>query len=162
MRRVWWMTVVLMGCGPSGAAGGGLGDAAALDPRVVLGTGTSAFVTIPDEGAELELIAGPQGGWHVDLTARIWDLDLDRLRIRYEALPIGGTAPISVPTELELSPLRVVREGDHWLRAGDFLQMDVTNPAEVVGMELDVSVYVRDLAGRTAQDTRRARIVDRE
>jgi hypothetical protein len=159
MHRVWWFTVCLvLGCSAPDAGGS---DAGSVDPRVVLGTGTSSFVTIPDDGAELELVAGPQGGWHVDLTARLWDVDLDGLRIRYEAVPVGGTTPISVPTELILSPSRVVREGDHWLRAGDFLQMDVTNPAEVVGMQLDVSVHVEDRAGLTAEDTRRAVIVDR-
>lgn len=151
----------LAGCQGAASPDAGPVDAAALAPRVALGTGTSRFEPIPDEGAELELVAGPQGGYHVDLTARLWNLDLDRLRIRYEARPVGSETPISLPLELELSPSRVVREGDHWLRAGDFLQMDVAQPSEVVGMTLDVSVYLRDQSGRMAEDTRRATIVDR-
>ncbi|MCZ7685243.1 MAG: hypothetical protein M5U28_43305 [Sandaracinaceae bacterium] len=118
-------------------------------------------MTLP-EGAQLELVAGPQGGWHVDLTTRIWDVELDGLRTAYEAFPAGDTTRVSLPTELVLSSSRVVREGDHWLRAGDFLQLDVTGPADVVGRDLDVRVRVEDPAGRTAEDTRRVVIVDQE
>ncbi len=48
------------------------------------------------------------------------------------------------------------------MRAGDFLQLDVTRAADVVGRELDVRVHVEDAAGRTACDTRRVSVVDRE
>jgi hypothetical protein len=158
----WGLALVLGSCGSPQSSDAGVTDARALEPRVELGTGRSGFVEIPDDNAELELVAGPQGGFHVDLTARLWNLALDGVRLRYEARPIDSETPISLPTELALTPARFVREGDHWLRAGDFLQMDVAGPPDVVGMELEVTVEATDPSGRSASHTRRARIVDRE
>ncbi len=140
----------------------GTGDAGPSDARVQLGTGTSSFVEIPDGDAELELVAGPQGGWHVFLTARMWNLDVDGVHVAYEAFPAGGTEVVSFPTELDLTARRFVREGDHWLRAGDFLQLRIAAPADVVGSELDLRIRVQDPEGRVAEDVRRATIVDRE
>lgn len=160
-RSPFVVALVLLGCQGAGGSDAGRVDAPPPEARVELGTGTSRFVTLP-EGAELELVAGPQGGWHVDLTTRIWNVDIDGLRIAYEAFEAGDTTRVSLPTELVLTSSRVVREGDHWLRAGDFLQLDVTGPADVVGRELDVRVRVEDPAGRTADDTRRVSVVDRE
>ncbi len=149
----------LVGC--NGVVAGEDAAVGTNEPRVTLGTGTSSFVPIADSGAELELVAGTQGGFHVDVTARIWDLDVEGALLGYEAIPVGSTTPISVPTEIELTSTRVVREGDHWLRAGDFLRMNVSGPSGVVGMELELRVRVIDTSGESAEDVKRALIVDR-
>lgn len=152
--------LLFLGCGdPAPADAGPRADGASSDVRVELGSGTSAFETIP-EAAELELISGPQGGWHVWVTARIWDERIDGLIISYEAVPVGSTARITMPTELMLNSSRVVREGDHWLRAGDFTVFDITGPPGVVGMQLVLTVRIRDTAGNMAEDSRTVTIVD--
>lgn len=159
MVRCFAVALALAAVGCSGAASpndGGAVDAPAV--VVDLGTGRSAFEALPDE-SELELISGPQGGWHVWVSTRIWASSLDGARIDYEAVPVGGTTPISMPTELDLTG-RVVREGDHWLRAGDFLVMAVTGPSGVVGMHLEITARVTDAAGHSGESSRTVHIVD--
>lgn len=152
--------LVLSSCQGGGSADAGpVGDAFEV-VRVELGTGTSGFEPIA-EGADLELVAGPQGGWHVWVTARIWNSRIDGLIIDYEAVPVGGTEPVSMPTQLELRADRVVHEGDHFLRAGDFVVMDITGPSDLVGVELVLRVRITDTTGRSASDERRVTIVDR-
>lgn len=154
------LALAAFGCGDPAPVDAGPGpDGASSGVRVELGSGTSAFVAIPD-AAELELISGPQGGWHVWVTARIWDEQIDGLIISYEAVPVGSTTPITMPTELELDATRVVREGDHWLRAGDFTVFDVSGPPSVVGMQLVLTVRIRDVDGNVAEDSRTVTIVD--
>lgn len=162
VRRLFVLALLVTGCGDSGVADAGRIDSPPPAARVELGTGRSSFVPIPDEAAELELVAGPQGGWHLDVTARIWNVSVDGLVITYEAARAGEAAPIHLPTTRELSTSRVLREDDHWLRVGDFLQLDITGPADVIGAELDIRAHVLDPAGRTAEHTRRALVVDRD
>lgn len=145
------------GCGSPGRDDAGSPDAPAPEPRVELGTGRSTFVPID---GELELVAGPQGGWHVDVCARMWHLRADGLRITYEASRAG--VPLHVPIELELDSRHLRHDGDHWLRRGDVLQLAIASPAEVVGAELELRVRVEDRAGAAAEDARTAMIVDRE
>ena len=157
LRSVALAAVLALGCSDTTTPGEDAGVAAG--PRVELGGGTSAFEPLTD-GDTIELVSGPQGGFHINLTARLYETDIEDLLIDYVAVPVGGTAPISMPTELRLNAMRVVPEGDHLLRAGDFLVMDVTAPAEVVGMELEVTVRITETDGGTASDTRRLLIVD--
>src|SRR5262249_30726434 len=116
---------------------------------------------IPETGAELELIAGTQGGFHVWVTARIWDLNPEGLVIAYEGTPVGASAPISYPTEIAVRQSDLVREGDHWVRAGDFLRFMISGPADIVGTEVDVRITATCVGGASAEDVRRATIVDR-
>jgi hypothetical protein len=125
---------------------------------VELGTGTTSFVEIPEDDAELELVRGSQGGFHVDVTARIYDAEPEGLTITYAA-SLDGTI-VSYPTSVELDRSRVVAEDDHYLRAGDFLQLEIAGPPEVVGRELEISVHVGATSGASAEDSRRATIVD--
>ncbi len=129
--------------------------------RVEMGEGTSRFEPLTD-GQDVELIAGVQGGWHINLTGRLYGLTLDGITLDYEAVPVGGTAPISMPTELVLDATDFVPDSGAFLRAGDFLIMAVEDPAEVVGMELDVTLTATDTDGRSVSDTRRLRVVDEE
>lgn len=129
--------------------------------RVELGEGTSRFETLTD-GQDVELIAGVQGGYHINLTGRLYGFALDDVTLDYEAVPVGATAPISMPTQLVLDASDFVPDSGGVLRAGDFLIMEVETPADVVGMELDVTLTVTDAAGETASDTRRVRVVDEE
>lgn len=128
--------------------------------RVELGTGTTSFVAIPESGGQLELVAGPQGGWHVDVTARLYDFEIEGLLLSYEIRRDG--AIVSMPRQFELREAIVVREGDHWLRAGDFVPFEITMPSDVVGDTVTVQVLAEPTEGSAASDARTVLIVDEE
>ena len=147
------------GAADSGPSGGG--DAGPdADPRVELGTGRTSFVEIPESGATLELIAGPQGGWHIDVTARLWDLTIDGLILTYEIRRDGEM--INLPRQFTLREALVVPEGDHYLRAGDFVPFDIAMPSDVVGDTVTVHVIAEHVDGPRAEDSRTVTIVDEE
>ena len=127
--------------------------------RVELGEGTSRFEMLTD-GQDVELVAGVQGGFHINLTGRLFGFALDGITLDYEAVPVGGTTPISMPTELVLDESDFVPDSGGVLRAGDFLIMEVEEPSEVVGMELEVTLTATDTTGRSVSDTRQVRVVD--
>jgi hypothetical protein len=165
------LAVVLSACGGgadgadagagTGTDAGPRGDAGGSDTaRVELGTGRTSFVEIPESGAELELIAGPQGGWHIDVTARLYDLAIDGMLLTYE-ITRDGTV-ISMPRQFMLREAIVVREGDHWLRAGDFVPFEITQPSDVAGDTVTVRVIAEATDGARAEDERSVTIVDRE
>src|SRR5688500_751925 len=79
--------------------------------RVELGTGEVAFESIPESGATLELVHGPQGGYHLVVAIRVWELVPDRLSIVYEVERPGGELLARTPFVLDRA--RFVREGDH-------------------------------------------------
>lgn len=151
------------GDGDPGTAGGDAGLGADAGPpagRVELGTGRTTFVPIPESGAALELVAGPQGGWHVDVTARLYEFEIAGLLLTYEIVRDGEI--ISMPRQFVLREAIVVREGDHWLRVGDFVPFDIEMPSEVVGDTVTVRVVAQPAEGGPDDDERVVRIVDEE
>ncbi len=166
MRRGWiagLVALVLASCTPAVRSDdAGLAVDGALDapsgPSLELGTGLEAFVPIPDEGAELELVHGPQGGWHVHLS----------LRARGIA-PTGLIYEITRLSDGELVcmlPLGV-REGtfverDGALeRVGDFAIFSISSAEEIAGEDVLVRASVYDAERRSVTDEVQARIVDR-
>jgi hypothetical protein len=148
--------VFVAGCGvPSRASF----DSGGVAPRVQLGTGTASFVELPPSGGRVELVHGPQGGYHIDLTTRIWGLDPERLQLTYRVVRRSDGSVLSVTTYL-LSAGRVLREGDHLLRAGDIAVLSITGPMDVVPGEVELSVQARARDGTVASDIRFAFIVD--
>lgn len=132
-------------------------DAAAVAPRVELGTGEVSFAPLAETGATLELVHGPQGGYHVLVSVRVWDLDLDRVSLVYDVS--AGTRVLSrTPFVLEAS--RFAREGDHVVRTGDFAILDVAAPDEVAGQQVLVQVTATAEDGTSATDARTVTIVD--
>jgi hypothetical protein len=158
---VGFLALVLASCTSAVQGDAGLVDDRALDapsaPSVELGTGLEAFVPIPDEGAELELVHGPQGGWHVHLSLRVRGF-----------VPTGLIYEITRLSDGELVcmlPLGV-REGtfverDGALeRVGDFAIFSITSPEEIVGQDVLVRASLYDAERRSVMDEVRARIVD--
>lgn len=142
----------------SGAADAFRSDGAA-GARVELGTGLANFVDIPRAGADLELIAGPQGGWHLEATARLYDLNVEGLLLSYR-IERAGTV-ISMPVEFALSERRLTRDGDRWLRAGDQVRFAITEPADVVGDVVELFVTADPTDGDPVTDSRTITVVDR-
>lgn len=121
-------------------------DAPPSGPRVELGTGTTSFLPISQSGApQIDLVLGPQGGWHIHASVRLYEMDVDRCYLLYELRNRAGEVA-NYPAEIILSERRLVREGNHWLRSGDFVILDITMPDDVVGetMTLEVSARPQD------------------
>ncbi|MDQ3033381.1 MAG: hypothetical protein M3Y87_13255 [Myxococcota bacterium] len=152
------LALVLVGCGAEPVPNGDAGASITPMPRVQLGTGTSSFVELPETGGTVELVMGPQGGYHVDVAIRIWDLDPDRISVIYEVARVDGAVLSTTPFVFD--PGRFVREGDHLVHTGDFTVLEITGPADVTGDEVELRVVATAQDGTTAMDARRATVVD--
>jgi hypothetical protein len=160
------LVVGLTGCGP----GQGPADAfvppidaacsvgGGAPPWLILGTGSSSLVELP-AGADLELVHGPQGGWHLEATA-VFGLAVspDMHVLRYDVTRTDGT--VLGTTQIALLERRLTRACGGWFRGGDILVLTITGPADVVGSEVDITVSVLDAGGEVVRDARRVRVVD--
>ena len=146
---------------PDGGGGDGAVDMGGATPRLELGTGVTTFVDIAD-GADVELVNGPQGGWHVDVTMRIYDVDPQELLMRIEGYDVATGESIGIPIERVLTERRVQREGDHWVRLGDQLIFAITSAAEVTETDVRIEARVTSPEGARATAEKVVHVVDRE
>lgn len=122
-----------------------------------IGTGLMSYEPLPDEDATLELVHGPQGGWHVHLSLRVRDFDPTGLT--YEITRVrDGRVVCLLP--LGVREGTFVRRGDVLERVGDFAIFDVHDPTEVVGEAVAVRATLYDASTRSIEDVIDARIVD--
>lgn len=163
--RLWCCLGVVLGC--SGAPDAAAGDAAmpvvdavARPMRVVLGEGLTAYRALPTEAAEIELVFGPQGGWHFDLAVRVEGGDPEGMRLRYTVAD-GAGRELQFPAEVSLNARRVVLDAEGFVRVGDRAVLDVRDGDALVGQALTLSVRATSRAGATASDQRAVTVVDR-
>lgn len=123
-------------------------------PSIELGTGTGGFQSL-DEGAGLDLVYGPQGGWHVDVALRTVGLEADETSIVYTAEDDAGA--VSFPAEMRLASNLVVATEDGWDRLGDRVVFDIDADTDVLGRTLQLTVEVVQGEERLS-DTRAVRI----
>ncbi|MBX7190783.1 MAG: hypothetical protein K1X94_01920 [Sandaracinaceae bacterium] len=156
---------VLHGCG-----GGGGTDAAVIPvdaactvgggapPWIVLGTGEASFVELAD-GGDIELVHGPQGGYHLPATA-LFGLATspDMLVLRYDVSRTDGT--ILGTTQIALNERRLTHACGGWFRGGDIVVLSITAPAAVADADVDLVVSVLDADGEVVRDARRLHVVD--
>lgn len=137
-------------------------DAMVPMARIELGTGTASYEPIPDTGGELELVGGPQGGFHVFVTARIYGIDtIEGATLTFDATDTTTGANVGTPTVIGIQETRITREGDRWVKAGDFLILHDSAPDSVRGLELDIRAHVVDAAGTTmVEDHRVITVID--
>lgn len=150
------------GCGGPGGADASVDAPCDLDagaaPFIELGTGAT-FTPIAD-GDALELFHGPQGGFHLETTARFaLAVSPDMHVLRYDVSRVDGTTIGTM--QIALNERRLARSCGHWVREGDFVMLGIEAPLDVVDTEVDVIVRVLDAAGEVARDERRVHIVDR-
>jgi hypothetical protein len=119
-----------------------------VEPRIVAGAGLSAFMALAD-GDPVEIIAGPQGGWHLDLGARIEGVPAMGL-LRYTLRNDAGVV-VSLPAEYAVDPARVMPSGEGWTRVGDRAVLDVRSPDEVSGRPLTLDVRFTTNLGRVLE-----------
>lgn len=121
------------------------------DVKVELGLGQAQFTPVAD-GDPIELVFGPQGGWHVDLAARVYGADdADDLILSFRVHQPDGQ--IAYPIKRLVDPDQAPRTDDGAIEyPGAQLVFAIMDPSEVVGedcrpeVELIVGpdVYVDD------------------
>lgn len=133
----------------------------AAQPAIELGTGLSAWQELAD-GGSLELVAGFQGGWHVDVSVRGEGLAPDDLWLNYEARDARSGAALSFVTQARLNEANVLRDDDGlWLRLGDRVVFDIEGPESLVGHEVCLAVTATS-ATWGGEDERCVVIVDEQ
>jgi hypothetical protein len=127
--------------------------------RQELGAGTTRFAPL-DEGGTIELVLGPQGGWHVDLTARGVNLLPEGLTLRYEVRDDTRPTAWNYPVMASLNARRVVADGAGWARVGDRAVFDIRAAGEVTGRMVRIAVRAERGGAVVAEDARTVRVVD--
>ncbi len=155
--------VCVAGCSGLVAPDAALLDAPLLDgavaPSVELGTGLESFEAFSASGPELELVHGPQGGYHVHLSMRV--RGLEPMSLHWQVFRVeDGRSLANLP--LDARPGRFVPVGDALERVGELVILDITGPADLVGREVRVDASVRAASGEVASSTITARVVDLE
>ncbi|MFK7999172.1 MAG: hypothetical protein AB8H86_06225 [Polyangiales bacterium] len=133
------------------------GDAG--DSSVVIGLGVVDF-TAANDGDDAELVAGPQGGWHVDIALRLFNVEPDGALLTLQGFDAGSGDALTVPIARRLTRSRVRRVDDHWLRLGDQMVFDVGDPAEVTGRDVRLTATIAEAEGRETSGELRVHIVD--
>lgn len=126
---------------------------------VVIGLGVVDFTPASD-GDDAELVAGPQGGWHVDIALRLFNVEPDGALLTLQGFDVDSGDPLTVPIARRLTRSRVRRVDDHWLRLGDQMVFDVGDPAEVTGRNVRLTAMVAEADGRETSGELRVHIVD--
>ncbi len=129
------------------------------DPWIELGTGVVAFESLADDDP-IELVAGIQGGWHLDAAIRFGGFGPDGVVLVYEAVDTSAQ-PISYLTQATVTEASVLTDGDDFVRVGDRVVLDIRSAAEVIGEDVFLRVTA-ELDGQTWSDERRLVIVDED
>lgn len=129
------------------------------DSSVVIGLGVVDF-TATNDGDDAELVAGPQGGWHVDIALRLFNVEPDGALLTLQGFDADTGDALTVPIARRLTRSRVRRVDDHWLRLGDQMVFDVGDPAEVTGRNVRLSATIAEAEGGETSGELRVHIVD--
>lgn len=107
-----------------------------------LGTGESSFVPLTD-GGTIELVHGPQGGYHLWVSSWFFGIEPDGHVIRYVAETSEGTRLGETPLALTASALTPDQGG--FLRVGDRVILEVP-PSAAVGHTITLRVTLETLS----------------
>lgn len=107
-----------------------------------VGAGSTSFTRLAD-GDTVELVMGPQGGWHVDVAARFGGMSPSGLTLAYHAADAGTGEDLGFPIKSVLNEDRVSHDGVGHVRTGDRIVFDIDGPADVVGRDVVILVEAR-------------------
>ena len=122
----------------------------AIDAResagpVELGTGRDRFEALPRAGGRVELVMGPQGGWHVYGRVRLRGVAPD-VYLTFSLVPVGGGAQVNLPNETVRRQVDrgLTLAGDAYESSdGEYVIMDHgVRPPDVVGRRFRFGVRV--------------------
>ncbi|NVB39879.1 hypothetical protein G6O69_18695 [Pseudenhygromyxa sp. WMMC2535] len=160
-RGLVLLTLALAGCDADASAELEEEDTSELptsEAEIELGLGPVDWRAL-EEGDPVELVAGLQGGWHVDLAVRGEGLEPGGLWLRYEARDPSTGAALSYVTEALLDEGNVLETDEGWLRVGDRVVFTIDGPEVVVGAEVCLFVTVTKGSWED-EDSRCVTIVD--
>lgn len=130
---------------------------------VELGTGQTDWLALPPSGGRVELIHGPQGGYHVFGRVRFRGLAPD-VFVSFRVTPASGGEPLNVDESLRRQERRgLVRVGDFYESSSAELVIltRVNAAADAANRPFVFHATVRDATtGRTLAATREVTIVD--
>ncbi|MCO4774278.1 MAG: DUF4876 domain-containing protein [Deltaproteobacteria bacterium] len=129
------------------------------DPWVELGTGPSTWSPLA-ESDPVELVAGPQGGFHIDAAVWFGGFGPGGVVLVYEAVDTDAER-VSFVTQAVLFEQNVLAADEGWYRVGDRIVLDIDDAQEVVGAELILRVTAA-LGDATWSDERRVVVVDED
>lgn len=165
----------LAGCGDSGGGSdGGPPDGEPEDRQqpdigpppemgLQLGTGVGSFEPIPEEGGTLEIFLGSQGGFHVFAAVRFSDsIEPDNALLTYTLTDTSSGESLILPKEVSLAERRLLTEPGAWIRAGDRLIFEASDPSTATGVEVEVTATLEPEAGEPVFDSRVVTVVDDE
>lgn len=158
MRRVLAIAALACaGCAPEAVAP----EDDAGSPAIEIGGGATAFEALAREGEpDVELVSGLQGGWHLELGARLRGFEPGAITLEYEVVRVeDGASLVRLPVRLGASGLAVEADGA-LVRWGDRAIFDVSSPAELVGARVELRARATAEDGRAASDARVVRIID--
>jgi hypothetical protein len=133
--------------------------------RVELGTGQLHWEDLSSQGTRVELIHGPQGGYHIFGRVRFEGVGPE-VHVRFRVTPLEGGAPVNDPNDrLRLVPGRglvPLTQGWETSNAQLVVLTTITGPAAVVGRRFRFEAIVSSVANADIQatDTREVVIVD--
>ena len=132
---------------------------AGAGPSVTLGTGQLVFEELVGEPPAMELISGPQGGWHLLVATALAGTDGEASTITYEARRTSDDVVLGT-VAYRITPRLLRDEGDALVHDDDLLILEIASPEEVVGSELAVSVVLEQSGVVLGQDLRRVVVRD--
>ncbi len=135
-----WLAGCIGDDGPGTACGTGPG-------KVEVARGGSRLYDLPPSGGELPIVLGSQGGIHVLVGFRVWDMDLG-MDITYRLVDPETEAVVGTPTALSLRPTLFTNDGTSTIRNPDLVVLNNEEPR------------VEDFAGRTVRLELEARSAD--
>lgn len=129
-------------------------------PAIQLGTGATSFQAL-ENGSSLEVISGPQGGWHLNVAARISGMEPEGIQLSYEVRRPGGSTPINFRSVSTLSRRSVVEtQPGVFDKLGDRAVLNIGAPTDVANQDLEVRVQALASDGQGATGVRTVRVVD--
>jgi hypothetical protein len=166
----WLAPLAALAC-LTAACSEGVGPAAApsaydasVSIPLELGTGQASFEAVPPFGGRVELIHGPQGGYHIYGRYRFSGFAPD-VYVSFRVTPAEGGAPLNNATDRvrRIDQRGLVRAGSAWECASPELVIltAIPGPADVVGRRYRWEVFVRSAAtGQIATAEREVTIED--
>ncbi len=129
-----------------------------MEASLGLGTGLTRWRALA-EGDPIELVAGPQGGWHVDVSVRGAGVESEGLRLDYYAIDAESGDELSFVTSSQLTEGGVLPADEGWFRLGDRVVFDIDGPEDVVGRDVCLIVEISGAAWED-EDQRCVTIID--
>ncbi|TVQ88972.1 MAG: hypothetical protein EA397_15950 [Deltaproteobacteria bacterium] len=126
------------------------------DPVLVIGTGERAFERLDPDDPVLELVYGPQGGWHVVLAFEARGLASGGLSI------VDGTGVIDnqLVATIDSAWVTFTSIDGRQQSWNTFMIFDVPDPGPLHRAWLEIDVQVTDPRGRIAEGQAEAMILD--